>query len=113
MPLFPSSSKSVARASMEARTWVAVVSWMLGLLVVSVVVLDVWAIINNKGATDTISAHLRNWNANTGGVLALVSLALWIHLFVRLPFTWTEASARPLVASSYTSALPAPSAPSA
>jgi hypothetical protein len=86
-----------------AKTWVVAVSWAVALLVSAVIVLDVWAIVQKKGATDTISAHLRNWNANTGGVLALLSAALWIHLFVRLPFTWSEAAARPMVASSYAS----------
>lgn len=90
-----------SRLSVEAKAWVVGVSWAVVLLVAAVIALDVWAIVQKKGATDTISAHLRNWNANTGGVLALLSAALWIHLFVRLPFTWSEASARPMVASSY------------
>ncbi len=83
------------------RVWINVVAWSVVLLVSSVIAVDVWAIVAKRGATDTISAHLRNWNANTGGVLALFSAALWIHLFVRLPFTWTEAAGRPMVAESY------------
>jgi hypothetical protein len=81
---------------------VNVVSWSIIALLASVIALDAWAIVRKQGATDTISAHLRNWNAATGGVISLFTAALWIHLFARLPRSWTEAAAHPFGAASYT-----------
>jgi hypothetical protein len=37
---------------------------------------------------DTISNVLTEWNPKTGGLLALLFLALWVHWFLPLPQCW-------------------------
>jgi|GEM_PF-6935658 len=69
------------------------VAAMVVIITVGVVIMDTYAIYNNQGSTKTISDQLRYWNAETGGLLALGSLGLWIHLFVKLPYFWTEEAA--------------------
>ena len=88
-------------ATQSQKVLVNVVAWSVVLMIGAIVALDIWAIVRKQGATDTISAHIRNWNAGTGGVLALFSAALWIHLCARLPFTWTESASKPFKATSY------------
>ena len=80
---------------------VTAVSWGVVVVILGVIALDVYAIWKNRGATDTISAHLRNWNAATGGLLALSSAALWVHLFIGLPASWTEKASVPFRQAEY------------
>jgi len=75
---------------------VHVVAATIVIVTVAVIIMDSYAIYNNQAATGTISDQLRYWNAETGGLLALTSLGLWIHLFVKLPYFWTEKAARDL-----------------
>ena len=37
---------------------------------------------------DTISSVLSKWNVQSGGLLALVFIALWIHWFAPIPACW-------------------------
>jgi succinate dehydrogenase hydrophobic anchor subunit len=78
-----------------------VTTWGVVIIFLGIILLDTYAVWKNKGATDTISAHLRNWNSATGGLLALTSAALWVHLFVGLPASWTETAAIPFRQSEY------------
>ena len=48
-----------------------------------------WDLIAMKYAPyDTISSVLSEWNPRTGGLLALIFLALFIHWFLPLPDCW-------------------------
>jgi sulfite exporter TauE/SafE len=80
---------------------VTVISWGVVVIILGIILLDTYAIWKNRGATDTISAHLRNWNAATGGLLALSSAALWIHLFIGLPKSWSDKAAIPFRQADY------------
>lgn len=80
---------------------ITVICWVIVASILGIILVDTYAIWINRGATDTISAHLRNWNSATGGLLALTSAALWLHLFVGLPQSWTENEAIPFRQSSY------------
>ena len=61
------------------------------LIVVAVGLLawEFWACYT-PGPDDTISAVLRQMNERTGGLLALILLALWLHVFLidLLPSSW-------------------------
>lgn len=84
---------------MNSNLQTALVHITAGTIVVvtlAVIIMDSYAIYNNQAATGTISDQLRYWNAETGGLLALSALGLWIHLFVKLPYFWTEKAARDL-----------------
>lgn len=72
------------------------ISFLIIFFTIAVIVMDSYALYHNQGATKTISAQLRNWNAESGGLIALSSLGLWIHLFVKLPYFWTEEAANDL-----------------
>lgn len=73
---------------------VFIVSASVIVITVGVIILDTYAIYHNQASSGTISDKIRYWNAETGGLLALGSLGLWIHLFVKLPYFWTEKAAR-------------------
>lgn len=57
------------------------------MLVVAVVLgaWDVYAMLNGVPG-DTISERIRAWNVESGGLIAMVIIALWIHWF--LPPFW-------------------------
>lgn len=82
---------------------ITVICWVIVLSIIGIIFVDTYAIWKNQGATDTISAHLRNWNAATGGLLALTSGALWVHLFIGLPASWTENASIPFQQPAYES----------
>lgn len=56
------------------------------ILVAGVLLWDVVAMAFSPG--DTISNVLSEWNPRTGGLLALVFLALWVHWFLPVPQCW-------------------------
>ena len=39
---------------------------------------------------DTISNVLSKWNIQSGGLLALVFIALWVHWFAPMPTCWVS-----------------------
>jgi hypothetical protein len=82
---------------------ITVICWVIVASILGIILVDTYAIWKNRGATDTISAHLRNWNSATGGLLALTSAGLWVHLFVGLPQSWAEKEAIPFRQSAYDS----------
>lgn len=55
-------------------------------LIVGVLFWDVVAMAFSPN--DTISNVLTEWNPKTGGLLALLFLALWVHWFLPLPQCW-------------------------
>jgi hypothetical protein len=64
------------------------------LLVVSAVVLVAWDVAAawyTQSSQPTISNVLREWNYNCGWLVALVSGAVWLHIFCvpLLPHIWT------------------------
>lgn len=67
---------------MDART---VSTWALAILIV-VLLWD--AYLMAKNSRDTISNVITRFNQQTGGLLALAIVALWIHWFLPLPQPW-------------------------
>ena len=57
-------------------------------LIGGVLIWDVIAMIYSP--KDTISNVLSEWNPRTGGLLALVFLALYVHWFLPMPKCWTS-----------------------
>jgi hypothetical protein len=73
--------------TMSNKTFRAVSSFAAFALVGGVLAWDVIAMI--YAPYDTISNVLTQWNQRTGGLLALVFLALFIHWFLPMPACWT------------------------
>ena len=74
---------AIARSNKTFRNISAFCSFAL---VVGVLLWDVVAMAYSPG--DTISNVLSEWNPKTGGLLALLFLALWVHWFLPLPQCW-------------------------
>jgi type IV secretory pathway VirB2 component (pilin) len=68
--------------------------WTISICVAVAVLLTIWdviAFLNNSGDNNaTISDVLRTLNGNLGGLLALATAAIWIHIFAYqwLPAAW-------------------------
>lgn len=63
------------------------ISWLLVVVFVVVMAWEGYTYLDGKPET-TISASMRALNDATGGLLALFTLALWIHFFWRI--TWAS-----------------------
>lgn len=63
-------------------------------LVVLLVVLLYDAYLTAVSSNDTISNVISQFNAQTGGLIALAVAALWIHWFVPLPNSWVSEPSR-------------------
>jgi hypothetical protein len=51
----------------------------------------IWdAYLTAKNSRDTISNVITQFNQQTGGLVALAIVALWIHWFLPLPKSWTS-----------------------
>ena len=75
------------RAASSSTGVVLAIAIVVNLLLVAVVD-GYWLA---KGAPEnTISAVLRSWNAKLGGLPALAFIALFVHLFIRLPMFWSD-----------------------
>ena len=57
-------------------------------IVVLLVVLLWDAYLTARSSQDTLSNIITQFNAMTGGLLALVIAILWIHWFIPLPQSW-------------------------
>lgn len=57
-------------------------------IVVLLIVLMYDAYLTAVSSNDTLSNVITQFNAQTGGLLALILAILWIHWFVPLPDTW-------------------------
>lgn len=57
------------------------------ILVGGVLLWDLCAMIYSP--KDTVSDVIMVWNNHSGGLLALIFLAMWVHWFLPLPKCWT------------------------
>lgn len=64
--------------------------WTILLCVLATVVLIGWdcVCLANQESGDTVSEVVRSANRASGGLVSLLSAALWIHFFVTLPESW-------------------------
>jgi len=72
--------------NLSNKTFRAISTFCAFVLVGGVLTWDVIAMI--YAPNDTISNVLTVWNVRTGGLLALVFFALFIHWFLPLPSCW-------------------------
>ena len=75
--------KSFERSNPTFRSISAVCAFIL---IGGVLLWDLIAMI--FAPNDTISNVISHWNPKTGGLLALVALAMYVHWFLPLPSCW-------------------------